>query len=258
MKELDWRVNTGIDELDYYIDGGFPKNRFIVVTGDVGTGRTIFSYQYLWAGLKNDEKCLLIATDRPADGIISQAIQFKWNFDKMMEEDMLKIHYIDTKTLCEWKAIDEIEHLLEKDHYDRMMLDNLSSIACGPLSPFNIITLTEWGWQRLPFYDIAMKNIEHIIRLCKKNEVTTVAISQKYHERTGDTFDTISDRKSDGLIVLNKEQIDRVTNRILEIKKLRFTNLKIARHEFRIAEKGITFTDERPAVDIFIKDKRLR
>ena len=134
-----WRVNTGIKELDKYIEDGFPKNSFIVVTGNLGSGRSIFSYQFLQAGAEYDEKSLLIATNHTADNIISQAKQFRWNFKKMIDNDMLKIHYIDTKVLSEGKSIDEIERLLKNEHYDRLVLDNLTRIICGSVSEYNII-----------------------------------------------------------------------------------------------------------------------
>ena len=77
----------------------------------MGSGRSIFSYQYLQTGARYDEKCLLIATDRSADDIIAQAEQFHWNFKKMIDDDMLTIHYIDSQKITEEKAIDEIERL---------------------------------------------------------------------------------------------------------------------------------------------------
>jgi len=36
------RVPTGIQGLDALIEGGFPKGRSILVTGEPGTGKTIF------------------------------------------------------------------------------------------------------------------------------------------------------------------------------------------------------------------------
>lgn len=251
-----WRVNTGIKELDKYIEGGFPKNSFIVVTGVIGSGRSIFSYQFLQAGAEYDEKSLLIATNNTSDNIISQAKQFRWNFKKMVDNDMLKIHYIGPEILSKGKQIDEIERLLKKDQYDRLVIDNLTRIICGSVSEYNIIGLTEWGWQRLPFYEVALKNVARLMDLTSKYEVTSVGISQKMEGRPGDTFDTISEHWASGLIVLNNEFIDEGRSRTLRIKKLRLTNLKIVKHEFTFTEKGISLINERSPVDIYVKDKR--
>lgn len=251
-----WRVNTGIDELDKYMEGGFPKNSFIVVTGDIGSGRSIFSYQFLQAGAEYDEKSLLIATNNTPDNIISQAEQFRWDFKKMIDNKMLEIHYIEPEVLCEEKAIDEIERLLKKDQYDRLVIDNLTRIICGSVSEYNIIGLTEWGWQRLPFYQVALKNVARLMDLTSKYEVTSVGVSQKMEGRPGDTFDTISEHWASGLIVLNNEFIDECRSRTLRIKKLRLTNIKIVKHEFTFTENGISLINERSPVDICVKDKR--
>ncbi len=53
------RVTTGIKGLDPLIEGGFPKGRSILVTGEPGTGKTIFALQFLAEGLARGEKCIL-------------------------------------------------------------------------------------------------------------------------------------------------------------------------------------------------------
>jgi circadian clock protein KaiC len=50
------RVPTGILGLDSLIEGGFPKGRSILVTGEPGTGKTIFSLQFLVEGLARGGK----------------------------------------------------------------------------------------------------------------------------------------------------------------------------------------------------------
>ena len=41
------RVPTGVHGLDKLIEGGFPKGRSILVTGEPGTGKSIFCLQFL-------------------------------------------------------------------------------------------------------------------------------------------------------------------------------------------------------------------
>ena len=40
---MRFRVPTGINGLDELIDGGFEKGKTYLVTGETGTGKTIFS-----------------------------------------------------------------------------------------------------------------------------------------------------------------------------------------------------------------------
>ena len=44
------RVPTYIPGFDKIIKGGFPKGSVILVSGTCGSGKTIFSGQYIWNG----------------------------------------------------------------------------------------------------------------------------------------------------------------------------------------------------------------
>ena len=44
------RVATGIPGFDELIEGGFPKNFVILLAGTPGTGKSIFSLEYIYNG----------------------------------------------------------------------------------------------------------------------------------------------------------------------------------------------------------------
>ncbi|MDH5376682.1 MAG: hypothetical protein OEW95_12875, partial [Candidatus Bathyarchaeota archaeon] len=50
MIRLSERVPTGIDGLDTLIEGGFPRGDVILVAGGSGSGKTIFSTQFIYNG----------------------------------------------------------------------------------------------------------------------------------------------------------------------------------------------------------------
>ena len=47
------RVPTGINSLDALIEGGFPRGSLILLAGNPGTGKTIFSMQFLFKGAED-------------------------------------------------------------------------------------------------------------------------------------------------------------------------------------------------------------
>jgi KaiC/GvpD/RAD55 family RecA-like ATPase len=57
------RVSTGIDGLDQLLEGGFPKGRSVLITGEPGTGKTIMTLQFLADGLARGEKGIYVAAD---------------------------------------------------------------------------------------------------------------------------------------------------------------------------------------------------
>lgn len=52
------RVKTGVPGFDGLVEGGIPEGFVVVVTGPPGTGKTIFSLQFLLEGIKNSERCI--------------------------------------------------------------------------------------------------------------------------------------------------------------------------------------------------------
>src|ERR671919_1143397 len=85
------RVPTGIRGLDQLIEGGFPKGRSILVTGEPGTGKTIFALQFLAAGLASGEKGIYVAADEGPADILEQAASLGWDLEKPIEKKELAI-----------------------------------------------------------------------------------------------------------------------------------------------------------------------
>ena len=85
------RVSTGIPGLDPLIGGGFPSCKSYLVTGEPGTGKSIFCVQFVLNGLMNGEKAVYVAVDeKPAD-IVEEAASLGWNLLKFIEEKRLLI-----------------------------------------------------------------------------------------------------------------------------------------------------------------------
>ena len=74
------RATTGIHGLDDLIEGGFPRNRTILVAGACGTGKSIFSMQYLFHGITQcNEPGVFVTFDESPENIRSDMLRFGWN-----------------------------------------------------------------------------------------------------------------------------------------------------------------------------------
>ena len=74
--------------------GGIPENSSTLVYGPAKTGKTIFSNQFAYQGLLNDEPCLHIITDQGIKQLESIMFDFQRPIEKFIEDKTLYI--IDT------------------------------------------------------------------------------------------------------------------------------------------------------------------
>ncbi len=77
--------------MDKLTQGGFVKGSSVLVSGETGTGKTIFCLQYLWEGLKNDESGVYITLEETVEEIKKDALVFGWDFEKYEKEGKFKI-----------------------------------------------------------------------------------------------------------------------------------------------------------------------
>jgi len=83
------RVPTGIKGLDCFIGGGFIKGKVYLVSGESGTGKTVFGLQYLLAGLELGENGIYISGDEKPDHLLADAESLGWKFGSYVQEKRL-------------------------------------------------------------------------------------------------------------------------------------------------------------------------
>jgi len=91
------KVETGIPGLDKMLQGGFPEGRMILVMGGPGTGKTIFSSQFLHHGTKLGEKTVYISLDETKPHFLDEMLTFGWKF-KELEQDN-RFTFIDASNI---------------------------------------------------------------------------------------------------------------------------------------------------------------
>jgi circadian clock protein KaiC len=121
------RVETGIAGLDPLVQGGFLSNSVNLVTGETGTGKTIFCSQFLWHGLQKGETCLYITLEEGPEDIIEDVEQFGWNFKKFVDKGMFRIIYHDPAQVSNLGTtiVDEIKRIKAS----RLVIDSTSVIG---------------------------------------------------------------------------------------------------------------------------------
>ncbi len=74
---------TGIEGLDRVLLGGLPRNRFYLVQGDPGVGKTTLGLQFLLEGVKSGEKGLYITLSETREELLGVAHSHDWSLDAL-------------------------------------------------------------------------------------------------------------------------------------------------------------------------------
>lgn len=229
------RVPTGISGVDRLIEGGFPKGRSILITGEPGTGKTIFALQFLIEGLARGEKGIYVAADEGPADILDQAASLGWDLEKHIEKKELAILNAGTylsslpgtgkeRHVDVHKAIGDLAGFANKSQAKRLVLD--------PAGPFVLIRDTTTRIQ---------DQTRLLIKLLRTTMPTTNILTSYAVPRTGEqTLHGVEEYLVAGAIVLEMIWKEGQLARSLVIEKMRCTNVKPAQHEFDIVkEQGI-------------------
>src|SRR6185295_10473536 len=72
------RVPTGVPGLDDILGGGWPADRFYLVEGDPGSGKTTLAMQFLLEGDRRGEKGLYFTLSESTDELHEVAASHGW------------------------------------------------------------------------------------------------------------------------------------------------------------------------------------
>lgn len=225
------RVPTGIEGLDKLIEGGFPANRSFLVTGEPGTGKTIFALQFLLDGLLRGEKCVYVAADENLADILEQAASLGWDLEKYAEAKELSILNAGTylsalpspgreKHVDLTRAIGDLAMHVNRVEATRLVLD--------PAGPFVLLRDSAARIQ---------DQTRLLIKLLRTSMKTTNLLTSYAVPRTGErTLHGIEEYLVAGTIVLRMIWQEQRLVRGLVIQKMRCTAVKPSQHEFDIVK----------------------
>ncbi len=220
------RIKTGIPGLDELIEGGFLEGSVNLVTGETGTGKTLFGLQFLWYGLKRGDTCVYITLEESPEDIKADAETFGWNLSSYEDRGLFRIVYHDPAQVNNLGSVlvDEIRTLKAK----RLVLDSISLVG-------------------MVLQDIAKirKMIYNLINVIKNTGCTAVLISEILSgEEKALSRHGVEEFVADGIIVLNYLGTVGEYVRSLQIRKMRRTNHGKDIYPLDITHEGIIIRSE--------------
>ncbi|WP_175059020.1 ATPase domain-containing protein [Thermococcus sp. 2319x1] len=217
---------TGIDYFDEHIlKDGFPDGSLVLVAGEPGAGKTIFSATFIYNGAKKfGEKGIYISLAETKSEFYESTRQFGMDFEEFENKGLFK--FVDLVTVSEETIENEIELLMNeivKFQPKRIVIDSISVFA-------QIL-----GVERTRVFLHTMLG-----RFIKAYNSTALLIAEKPigTEKIGYG---IEEFVVDGVIILRYESLGEVTRRIMEIPKMRRRSVEKPQYEYVITQNGIEF-----------------
>ncbi|RZM12297.1 MAG: circadian clock protein KaiC [Sphingomonas sp.] len=139
-------VSTGLDPLNYILDGGYAYNRVHLIEGEPGSGKTTLGLQFLLAGRDAGERCLYITLSESRDELLHVAKTHGWDmtgvdiFELVPPELSLDVDreqsIVYSSDLELGETVNMVMEAVSKVEPTRIVFDSLSEIrllAQGPL-----------------------------------------------------------------------------------------------------------------------------
>ena len=237
-KKVVARVPSGIGGLDPLIGGGFLNGNVYLISGEAGSGKTIFGLQYLFNGLIQGENGIYISVDEKPDHPVVDAESLGWDFGKYVEEQKLGLmdaspYFADVRV---GRANDIDVRAVVADLASYVEHIGAKRIVFDPIAP---IVFGEESLARVQEY---IRKI--ILAIQDSLQCTVLVTSSILPETVALSRYGIEEFITDGVIVLGIGRREGQRTRTLFIRKMRGTATDLNVHAFEILpSEGIVILD---------------
>ena len=231
MPELK-RLSTGIPEVDKLIAGGIPEGFLVAITGEPGTGKTIFCMHFIAQGLRECDRCVYVTTEESRESIVRQAEQFGMDYRGAMEEGrLIIIDALMRERRDEWSLIDvTVEEMLDRVIAAKKALGR----SCRRL----VIDSMSAFWLRAP---VKAREQSYIVKRILSKWGFTIYATSQYAITTGSAFGWGVEHIADGIIHFRRRIVSGVLRRYIIIEKMRQTPHDLRAWEIEIVDgRGLT------------------
>ncbi len=234
MSYIIERVKSGIPGFDELVYGGIPRRNVVLLSGGPGTGKTIFSQQYLYKGLLMGEPGVLVALEEHPVQVRRNMAVFGWDVRKYEEEGLFAIVDAFTGGVGEAakreryvvRTVDDMAELID------VIRTAIKDIGAQRVAVDSVSTLY------LSKPAIARTILMQLKRVLAGLGTTALFVSQVSVTERGFGGPGV-EHAVDGIIRLDLDEYDGQLIRSMIIWKMRGTKHDMRRHPFEITDKGI-------------------
>jgi KaiC domain protein len=121
------RVKIGILGLDDMLGGGLIRNSICSIIGTYGTGKTTFSLEFVWDGLKKNENIIYISLEEREGRILTYMEQKGWDVKPYLNKSLFVIKLDPTDfNLANNRIKNDLPKLIEEVKATRVVIDPIS------------------------------------------------------------------------------------------------------------------------------------
>lgn len=213
------KTATGITGLDKLIGNGFEQGSINLVTGKTGTGKSIFSMQFLIGGAKLREKGVFVTTEESSDYLRKQAENIGWDLSSLEKQGLLKILPLEPFEID--TVMTKITEAARAFGAKRIVIDSLSMFELYIDEAFKV-----------------RKAMFKFLEKLKETGLTTVVTAEIPEDSNNLSRTGVIEFLVDSVVVLQYLSIAKY-KRSLMIRKMRTSKHSMDIHPFEIGPSGI-------------------
>jgi len=221
---------TGINGLDEITEGGLPKGRPTLICGDAGSGKTLFSIEFIVKGATDyNEPGVFVAFEEKSEELAVNVASLGFDLDKLISEKKIKIDHvqIDRSEIEETGEYDldglfiRLGYAIDSIGAKRVVLDTIENLFSG---------LTNHG--------ILRAELRRLFSWLKDKGVTAIITGEKGDGKL--TRHGLEEYVSDCVILLDHRIENQISTRRLRIIKYRGSVHGTNEYPFLIDKDGIS------------------
>jgi circadian clock protein KaiC len=230
-----------------------PFGTVLLIPGCVGSGKTIFSLQFIAEGVKKyHERGLYVTFEETEDKLREQAHEFGWDFAALEKKKMARIIQLPALTMGE--MLSDLEKEIRSFKPQRLVIDSFTFMTLAAHTRNRIVDIDKIPVDELLYGDskgtilaapldwntiVVKKMVTDLVLLLQQKGITTILTSEVSKNSEWYSRDTVSEFACDGVFLLKATSIGSEVQRTIELVKLRNSNIKAGIYDFVFYKNGI-------------------
>ncbi|RYY50717.1 MAG: circadian clock protein KaiC [Chitinophagaceae bacterium] len=224
------KVPTGISGFDEITGGGLPKGRPTLVCGEAGSGKTLFSLEFIVRGAMDfNEPGVFVAFEEKEEELAANVASLGFDLPKLVKEKKLKIDHvrIERSEIEETGEYDldglfiRLGHAIDSIKAKRVVLDTIENLFAG-----------------LKDQAVLRAELRRLFHWLKERNVTAIITGEKGEGKL--TREGLEEYVSDCVIFLDHRVSNQISTRRLRIIKYRGSVHGTNEYPFLIDEEGLS------------------